>query len=68
MAFGAMFTPRDLRVIAHACVKAARHEPDMLKRRELIGVITKLQRSIKSRRARAETRAVKARLARRKAA
>jgi hypothetical protein len=60
MAFGAMFTPHDLDVIARVMVRAAHTEKDMLKRRAIIGVITKLQSSMKSRRTRAKNRAVKA--------
>lgn len=60
MAFGELFTPRDLTVISWVMTKAAHKEPDMLKRREIIGVLTKLQRSMKSRRTRAERRAHKA--------
>jgi len=61
MAFGEMFTPHDLDVIARVMVKAAHTEPDMLKRRDIIGVITKLQRSRKSRRTRQANREARAR-------
>ena len=60
MFLGKMFTPRDLTLIAYACTRVLRHEPDMRKRKEWIALITKLQQSYKSRRTRAERRVMRA--------